>query len=284
MANGWDQRVCLAAAFFLSDLTTGDRSSVHVIEIPENRTREEGQKVELVCSIGNDEIAFEHTQVESYEGQIQDGHHISGFTDRVNEALSAPLPEGTYTLQLATDAVAGLKGKAAAGAVAELALWVDENAPDLAEAYDDLEPGSRRLGIESPVEGGLWFRPGGESRELQFTRLTPDGLEDQRRQRIKKSYGDKLPKLATEREKGRTRCLVLEDRDISLANAILTRSAAIDAFEEFQDLEPEWILLVETGIEPAQWIVLLTHGEWPELDLKASSMIEVPQDLDGGNN
>lgn len=114
--------------------------------------------------------------------------------------------------------------------------------------------------------------------------MTPVGLEDERRNRINRAYGDKLPKLATEREKGRTRCLVLEDRDISLANAILTRRAAINAFEEFQDLEPEWILLVETGIKPAQWIVLLTNGEWPELDLRASSMIEVPQDLDGGNN
>ena len=284
MVNGWDQRVCLAAAFFLSDLTTGERSSVRVVEVPENRTREDGQKVELVCLIGTEEFAFEHTQIESYEGQIQDGHHISDFTEKVNEALSAPLPEGTFTLQLETDAVAGLKGKGADSAVAELASWIDKNAPDLAKGYDDLEPGSGRLDIESPIEGRLWFRPGETPRELRFTRSAPHGLEEERCKRIKRAYRDKLPKLASEREKGRTRCLVLEDRDISLANAILTRSATINAFEGFQDLEPEWIVLVETGIEPSQWIVLLSHGEWPELDLKESSAIEVPTDLECGHD
>jgi hypothetical protein len=54
MAARWDQRVCLAAAFLIADRVSADRSSVDVLEVPETEIENQGQKVELICSVGGE--------------------------------------------------------------------------------------------------------------------------------------------------------------------------------------------------------------------------------------
>lgn len=279
MANGWDQRVCLAAAFFIAERTGADRSAIQVVQIPEDEEGAPGQKVELICSIGGEEVALEHTQVESFEQQIQDGHHINDFIRNVTGRLTKGLPAGTFTLGVATDAMNGLTGTKGDEAAAELAAWIDENVQAIVNGYDYEDPTSHSRPIEAGIEGRIWFRPGEAPRTLQFARATPDPLEEKRVERIKKAYDTKLPKLSAESEKGRSRCLVLENCDNSLGNSMLIRSAALIAAKDYHDTQPEWLMLVETDIKPAEWLVLASNGEWPEFDPSESTPIEIPEDL-----
>lgn len=280
MAARWDQRVCLAAAFLIADRVAADRSSVDVLEVPEAEMENQGQKVELICSVGGERVAFEHTQIESYENEIRDGHHISVFMSRVTKQLAEELPAGTLTLGVPTDVVLGLTGNAAKKAAAELAAWIDQNSRALADGYNNENLASHHLLLDTPIKGRLWFRPGDGPGKLGFARSTPDGLEEERAQRIKTAYESKLPKLSTELENGGTRCLVLENRDMSLGNAMLIRSAAKTALIDHRDMEPEWLLLVDTGIDPAEWLVLARSGDWPEFDPSEFSLIEIPGTLD----
>lgn len=98
-------------------------------------------------------------------------------------------------------------------------------------------------------------------------------------ERIKTAYAEKLPKLAAEVDYGRSRCLVLENRDPSLGNSMLIRTAASIAAKEFLDVFPEWLLLVETDVKPAEWMVLACGGEWPEFDTSEFTPLEIPTTL-----
>lgn len=280
MTARWDQRVCLAAAFLIADRISADRATVDVVEIPEAETGNQGKKVELICSVGGEKVAFEHTQIESYENEIRDGCHISAFMGGVAEQLTEDLPAGTFTMGVTTDVVLGLTGKPAKEAAAELAAWIEGNSKAMADGYNHEDPATHSRLVDAPIEGRIWFRPGDAPGKLGFARSTPDALEKERAERIQTAYESKLPKLAAEREKGRSRCLVFENRDLSLGNAMLIRSSAKLALTDHQDLEPEWLLLVDTAVDPAEWLVLAQSGEWSEFDPSEFCPIEIPKTLD----
>jgi hypothetical protein len=198
----------------------------------------------------------------------------------IAKQLAEELLAGTFTLGVATDVVLGLTGNPAEKAAAELAAWIDQNARALADGYNNEDRATHSLLLDAPIEGRIWFRPGDPPVKLGFARSTLDGLEEERAQRIKTAYESKLPKLSTELEKGGTRCLVFENRDMSLGNAMLNRWAAKTALIDHRDTEPEWLLLVDTSVDPAEWLVLAHSGDWPEFDPSEFSLIEIPMAFD----
>ena len=281
MELNWDHRLCHTGSFFLADLLGTERSSVTVLDVPElTRPTDEGQRVELISDVGGRKVSFEHTEIESYSEQIRDGHRLSDFTKTVTERLCGPLPIGTFTLSVATDAVLGITGDAAMKAANQIAEWIDREAPDLANESANEGLGSNRRSLESPISAGLWYRTGDEYQELRFSRSVPPELEAKRQERIAKAYADKLPKLAATRDRGCDPCLILEDRDISLANAHLVLEAAKAALEEFAEIRPEWILLVETAPEPSMWIALFVSGKGTDLNIHESTEIPIPEKLE----
>lgn len=279
MDLGWDHRLCFAGSLLVADLLGVDRTSVRVLEVPELAAKPGASPVELVVDVGGRTVSLEHTLIESYPAQIRDGQHIGEFINLVRSALLADLPRGTFTLVLTTGAVLGLTGRKAAGAAQQVADWLKREAPELANEATGRQANRQHRSSDEPIPVTLQYRRGDQRSELQFARWAPEDLEGQRQQRMSDAFNKKLPKLAVTRGYGCDPCLVLEDKDLALANPDLVTNAAKNALEEFPDARPEWILLAETLPTPAMWLVLYASGDWIDSDARQYARITVPDEL-----
>jgi tripartite-type tricarboxylate transporter receptor subunit TctC len=122
--------------------------------------------VELVCNVGTQSFAFEHTRIEPFAGHIQleaeAERHFQPTTERVASQLPA---ESRFELEVPAGAILGLNDRAARPIQDALVRWILTTAPGLPTA----RPGRYVLPIHKITPPGVPFAVG------RAVRARPDG-------------------------------------------------------------------------------------------------------------
>jgi hypothetical protein len=174
--------------------------------------------VELVCDIGGQQFALEHTGVEPFEGYVRLQNDARTHFRPLEDRISDSLPSTEYLeLHMPLKATEGMKGKTLASLQAALAEYVLAKAPMLPVARD----GRYVMPIQHEQPAGVPFeislhrwRRSWQAARFRIVQTISEDLEAGRRARIQRACAKKLPKLAAWQSHGAKSILVLEDNDI----------------------------------------------------------------------
>ena len=263
-----EEALCAAVGKFV-----GERRRETLVELGRPEDTERHRKaVERVFESPTGRFVVEHTRIESYPGQIEDGRKFGAllgpleqvFTDRL------PLPEGKYSLTVAAGAAGLVRERELAEVRMALGIWIANIAPTL----QPHRPGvsghtatARPDGVPFEVRLQRWSAPG-SSRLLSY-RSIPEDLERLREARVNTALHAKIGKLAAaKREFSATESiLILESDDIALANSDAVGQAIRAVRGEHTEL-PDTIYLVETnrGLGWQLWVMKAGNSVFPDID------------------
>lgn len=256
----WDARVCLGVARIISRRRGG--SAVRVVDLPDERERLH-PAIELIAEDELGEIALEHTQIESFGGQIASGVAAQRLSDLLRQTVR-PLPPGRF--QLVLDPTTIPMG-------AEVRVAADALTASLGEVAPTLEFGGPRAQVRHVADmvtdlalvARLYRWPGPDPGVLDCLFAPPRELENLRAERAARAVAGKMQKLLAAAGKDRLSVLVLEDRDIALSNRPLAAQAVRTAFEGEE--MPDILFLVEVWNESAEGGLLKELDAWfPAVD------------------
>jgi hypothetical protein len=230
---------------------------------PEREHRE--APVEIVCDVGSQLIALEHTGVEPFEGYMRLQNDARTHFRPLEVLISKSLSPSDYVLlDMPLKATEGLRGKELAKVQTALAAYVLATAPTLPHADDD------RLGQTIhraqppgvPFEFTLqrWSRDW-HATTFQIAQAVKGDLAALRRERIERACRKKYPKLAAWRASGARTVLVLEDNDVQLTNESLVADAVLSAERTIDCVRPDEIYLVTTFNDPWYGHVVRIDGQ-----------------------
>jgi hypothetical protein len=194
--------------------------------------------------MGPTQYAIEHTLVQAYPEQIQDGVQFVDALEALETQLSPDLPKTAwFMLTVPSHAFKKLSRRKADQIGTSIAKWVLAFAPllDLGARFDrrtDTPPG-----VPFPVTlqsvTGIPALHG----KLRIARYTPPDLENLRFQQLAASLDKKLPKLHVWAQSGARTVLVLEDNDIALTNHVVVSETLRQALATRQ-LWPDYVVFV----------------------------------------
>jgi hypothetical protein len=209
--------------------------------------------VELVCAIGDQLYAIEHTGIEPFEG------HMRGNAE--NERLIQPIvdgvvrrlpPEEEFELQIPAGAMEGLRARDVATVHRLLTEWIVKSAPSLwipprGRKDTRIQP-THITGVPFAVK---LYRM--ESRifrgKLQVVHVVSD-VENRRLERISIALKKKMPKLSIwKKDAGARTVLVLEENDIQLTNCHVVTDAVLKSEQKLGRAADE-IYLITTSFAP----------------------------------
>lgn len=212
--------------------------------------------VELVCRVGTQQFALEHTRIELFAGHIQleaeAKRHFEPITERIVNNLP---PESRFELVVPVGAMRGLNDRAAGPIQDALARWILEAAPGLPLA----RPGRYVLpiqkvtvpGVPFPISLHRWPRD-----EFPFPfviqHLVAGDVEAGRRERIRAAYDKKAPKLSQWKASGARTILILEEDDIFLTNHFNVADAVAQVETSRTDRPDEIYLL---SVFTSKWLI-----------------------------
>jgi hypothetical protein len=242
--------------------------------------------VELVCTVGTQRFAFEHTRIEPFAGHIQleaeAKRHFEPITDRV----AAQLPvESRFELEVPVGAMLGLNDRAARPIQHALARWILATAPGLPIAF----PGRRISPIQKVTLPGVPFtvsldRWPREEFPFPFVirHLVEGDVEARRLQRLETAYQKKMKQLQPWKTGGAKAILILEEDDIFLTNHFNVADALAKVEASRADRPDEVYLL---SVLSSMWLITrLRIGDQTLYDLpidnrfweaKPSALIDV---------
>jgi hypothetical protein len=239
--------------------------------------------VELVCDIGGQTYAFEHTGIEPFPGHVQLQVEAKAQLRPIIEALAGALPlTEDFTLQIPLKAMEGLKGKNLTKAQQSIIEWVKESALTLpiADVGRNVLPITKVSLSDVPFEVSLHRSTTGGYRNGIFKvdhLINGATLQNNRLERIREAYTRKWPKLAAwRRAAGARLILILEENDIQLTNSQLVADA-ITLIEKDVKEKPDEIYLVTTSIDDPWWIwaMRIDSEDYYTLCASQKSMTEV---------
>jgi hypothetical protein len=206
--------------------------------------------VELVCDVGGQQFAFEHTGVEPFEGHVRLQNDALTHFRPLEDRLSERLPSTEYIeLHMPLKATEGLRGKALAATQDALAEYVLAKAPTLPIAKEGRYalPIHREQPSEVPFEVSLhrWPRSW-HAKQFAIVQKMDIDLEAERRARILRACEKKFPKLARWQSRGAKSILVLEDNDVQNTGDHLVAEAVLAAEKSVNCSKPDEIYLVTT--------------------------------------
>lgn len=256
MGSAHEKQVCEAA---LELLSTREGSSFAVLEHPELSERQR-PAVELLVKLGLTEWVVEHTQVESFPGQIEDDQRFVELLGPLEDELHDKLPgPGGYRLVVDAQAVAGIKRPHVTPTRQAISEWVRTKATALGigEAIFEQPEGV-------PFELTLLHVSYGNG-TFMIRRFVPPELEARRQERIRKALEAKCPKLRQARGADRKSLLVLESNDIALANAQVIAEACATEIRQRSDA-PDVVYLIETELASwARWVLKAGKKYYPSV-------------------
>ena len=212
--------------------------------------------VELVCTVGTQRFAFEHTRIEPFAGHIQleseAKRHFEPITERVKNQLPA---ENRFELEVPAGAMLGLNDRAARPIQDALVRWILATAPGLRTA----QPGRYILPIQKVTPPGVpfvvslhrWPRDGFPF-PLVIPHLVDGNVEAARLRRIREAYNRKVPKLLQWKTAGARTILILEEDDIFLTNHFNVADA-LEQVEASRTDRPDEVYLV--SILSSMWLI-----------------------------
>lgn len=211
------------------------------------------RQVEIICEIGSQKVALEHTYSEPFEGFRDHRFHVPDFRDgllsRFREALDMTV---SYELTVPINQLRGRDKHAREELCDRVAQWVIDTAPTLVHDPDD-----RAEHIIRDPTSGIPFRLYLRRRDLMHfsprflvSCVAPPDAERLRRECLDKTYWRKARKLlAVKRACAAMTVLILEEDDISLTNEQLV-GAAVRAVEAGREAErPDEVYLLSTCVD-----------------------------------
>jgi hypothetical protein len=209
--------------------------------------------VELVCTIGNQLYAIEHTGIEPFQGHMRGNAEDERLIRPIVAGVAGRLPpEEEFELQIPAGAMEGIRGRDVAGVQRHLIDWIVDSAPKLwipPVARKDTQVKATHVpGVPFPVK---LYRL--QSRifkgKLNVVHVVSD-VENHRLKRVTIALEKKMPKLAVwKKDAGARTVLVLEENDIQLTNHEVVTKAVLKA-EKTLGRAADEIYVVSTSSTP----------------------------------
>jgi hypothetical protein len=220
--------------------------AVEVVDRPDRREHRE-QAVDLIARDRVGEFAVEHTGLDSFPGQRDEGAWLQQELAPLEADLSGSLgAAGTFRLVVPHGALRGMPRRARALVVGRVRDWISTTAPTLQIGSPATVPAHSAT---APAElGGVVLQrwPGPAGGRMVVSRVSPDELEALRQLVAAIALERKALKLEQARQGHRTNVLVLEVWDVVLANAGVVAAAIKEACGQFTGPLPDVIVQVDT--------------------------------------
>ena len=250
-----NEEACCTAVRRFQSKRTGE--VIEVIGRPDQTERRK-KAVEQLWASQTRRYAVEHTRVEAFEGQIQDGANFMKLLGAVETALTGVLP-GRFRLAIPVGA-ASRRPLDMRGAQAEIVQWILDTSRTMADEQVEV---LRSRCLDCDVH--LKKVHSHESRLIVLRAWDSTDGDKRRAERIRRALEAKIPKLLSDAQKsGSESLLVLESDDIALSNVFEVAAAFKAACEGLTSL-PDLVFLTETdaGV-PHVWVlkdgdVMLPH-------------------------
>jgi hypothetical protein len=188
------------------------------------------QRVELVCRIGGQLFAFEHTAIEPFEQLFKLEQKAPAHFQPIQERLINALPDTEhFVLQVPAMATLGLRPREIERLQDALVDWIKETAPSLPV----VRLPSFAIPLRYQAVPGVPFEVflirsvrGGPPGQLSVTHLVERNLEEERFARIRRAYQRKcLGQLAPLQKAGARTVLIFEASDLQMTNHLLVAEA-----------------------------------------------------------
>jgi hypothetical protein len=205
--------------------------------------------IKLVCEIGGQRYAMEHTLIEPFPNNQKDNIEFATVFDEPFESEVRDLlkPHLAYTVTVDVYAFAGKSRKELARIRHDLLTWIRKSIPNLPEPKTFPETRIHSQHPDTPLKVTLASHRAAAGGRFTAQRFAPPTLEQLRDQRLLKALDDKGPKLKIARSPGTTTVLVLENPDQQLSNEGAI-SEAIERLGQNLAYMPDDIYLVGTYI------------------------------------
>ncbi len=260
MRQSNEGKCCDAILRVLEQRLSAQRADLH---FPDRGNRTE-KRVDVCVRIGENRYVIEHTRVDPFENAVGIGKAFSDFVTLIEDRFSSTLPgPAFYTLTLPQDH--RFEKRLLAKAQEAIVVWVSIEAERLykkarvskyptksamtAREFPGLIPYSVRLSCKLMAEPS-----DNETGLFSVDRAHDADLEEQRFERLCRTFTDKCPKLKQCKDRGARTILVLENNDIALSSPGPIRESLNRAAEERTDL-PDEIYLVWALPKTATWYV-----------------------------
>lgn len=238
--------------------------------------------VDLVCDLGDDVIALEHTGTEPFEGHVKLQAEAERRVKPLVDAVASRLPpDEDFDLEIPLSDWAPLAGKQLDRVSGLLVEWMVRAAPTLpiAEVGRRIpSPGVLVPGVLFRVQLNRTARYGGIKIPFHLT-LRAGDVETQRLDRMRRTVRDKCSKLAGWKATANAyTALILEWSDFSVTNQHLIANAYLSAEEEV-DNRPDAVNLVAT-LDDRWCVYTIRSGDstWDNIE-PADRTWEVPSAL-----
>jgi hypothetical protein len=204
--------------------------------------------IELVCDIGGQRYALEHTLIEPFPDNQRDNITFERIFDDTfeSEVRDQLKPHLAYTIAVDVYAFEGKSRKELGNIRQNLLSWLRTSIPELPEPEEFPQTSIFARPPKTPVRVRLAChrsqRLGGR---LIAERFAPPALARLREQRLRKALNDKSPKLYAAKQPGTHTVLVLENNDIALTNESVVSETIRQLSREIAYM-PDDIFLVGT--------------------------------------
>jgi hypothetical protein len=209
--------------------------------------------VELVCTLGAQLYAMEHTGIEPFEGHMRGNAENDRLWRPVVSGVAGRIPSGDdFALHVPAHAMEDQRARDVSAVQRQLIEWIVATAPGLwMPPRGKMDTRVKPTSVEGvPFNVKLYRMAGLVARgSLQIVHVVPD-IEQGRLERISISLRKKMPKLhAWKRDAGARTVLVLEENDIQLTNCHVVTNAVLEAEKSLGRAADE-IYLVTTSFAP----------------------------------
>jgi len=270
-------KACDAVIRYLENREGQERSNLKALET------HHPAPVELICNIGRQLYAFEHTAIEPFEGCLQENAEEEKHYKPITDALCNALPtDSFFELHLPAKVFQGLKERSVESIQEAIIEWVRKTGPALEarshrDRIDDIVPSKP---TDVPFEVRLLrfksrlFRP-----RFKIIHNVQADIEASRRERIQRACEKKFPKIAVwKRNQGARTVLIFESTDDQLTSESSVAKAFVPLARARND-QPDETFLVWTGFKPWSVCPLPVDGEsW--FDWKPSCWEVDPDELE----
>lgn len=226
-----------------------------------------GAPVDLVCRIGREGYALEHTWLQAYVEDASDSAAFQRFIVPLEARLTGRLPiPGHYDLVFPIDAGRRLPvGKHRAAAIRAIENWVLEIAPELTFERPGNSVSAQPIRVPFFVELQRHSYFPDWAGKLFVKRWGPTSFDSDRFRKLvlRNAFDRKCPKLNKSRSSGWTTVLVLELDNIALSEPTAVLNDLRPIAQDFASI-PDEIYLVETEMDN-EWLI------WP---VKIESWVE----------
>jgi hypothetical protein len=235
------------------------RLGVERADIRSPEREHDAAPVELICRLGTQLYALEHTGVEPFGGHVRLQAEAERDFGPIYAGVAGHLPSGDlFELHVPARAMQALDRRRRVTVQGAIVAWVVSKAPTVVRSpiarYATSIVRETPPGIPFEVSLHRFARPAWFDRNFTISHIVASATAGaERDERLKQACVGKFPKLAQWKARAAARTvLVLEDNDLQLSNPQVIYEALAKAERRLAD-RPDEVHLVVTCVEPEWW-------------------------------